>query len=53
MENLEIKNSPLLLGAFGTAAFAAITSVFALLFSFFSLPDQVPLLFTAGQGLTN
>lgn len=53
MLDLEIKNSPILLAALGLAAMAIAASLTALLLSFFSLPDQIPLLFTAGQGLTN
>lgn len=51
--SLELSRSPLLLAAFGGALLAIVAGFFALLLSFFSLPPQVPLLFTTGEGLTN
>lgn len=50
---LELPNYPLLLAAFGISLLAFVAGTVALLVSFFSLPPEVPLLFTAGEELTN
>ncbi len=49
---LELKNSPLLLTIFGGAALAIAVGTFALILAYPSLPQEVPLLFTAGGELT-
>jgi len=49
---LALTGSPFLLGAYGAAALATAIGTFALLLSFPSLPPEVPLLLTAGEGIT-
>lgn len=51
-EKSALSSSPLLLFLWAAAVLIVAVGVFALIFSYASLPAQVPLLFTAEQGLT-
>lgn len=50
---LALASAPLLLFLWGANALIVTVGVFALIFSYAALPPQVPLLFTAEQGLTS